>query len=179
MLPAGPLMKEHRTIETVINLMREQLRLMDTGKDPDPVFIDQVLDFMRIYADRCHHGKEEDILFRELKKKKLSVEHKKIMDGLIADHERARGMVKALTQANAEYGGIHPQKTGRIKEIIKGLIELYPRHIETEDKRFFLPAMGYFDKNELSAMLFEFGEFDKNLIHEKYKGLAKELKVKS
>ena len=32
----------------------------------DPVFIDTAVDFIRTYADRCHHGKEEDLLFKAL-----------------------------------------------------------------------------------------------------------------
>jgi hemerythrin-like domain-containing protein len=37
------------------------------------LFIDTAVDFIRTYADRCHHGKEEDILFRNLAKKKTSI----------------------------------------------------------------------------------------------------------
>jgi len=55
---------------------------------------------------------------------------------------------------------------------LKELIEFYPIHIEKEDKHFFLPAMEYFNKEERNAMLQEFGEFDKSLIHEKYKQLV-------
>jgi hypothetical protein len=35
-----------------------------------------------------------------------------------------------------------------------------------------MPCMEYFNKEERDAMLQEFGEFDKGLIHEKYKQIV-------
>jgi len=49
------------------------------------------------------------------------------------------------------------------------LVNLYPKHIEKEDKRFFLPVMSYFTREEKDSMLQEGFAFDQNLIHEKYK----------
>lgn len=63
-MPIGPLMKKHRLIERMIALMERELFRLKDGKEMDPVFIDVAADFIRTYADRCHHGKEEDILFR-------------------------------------------------------------------------------------------------------------------
>ena len=72
MLPIGPLMIEHRLIEKMLALIQ---RAIDRGEQQNrinPEFIDLAVDFIRMYADRCHHGKEEDILFRDLTKKPLS-----------------------------------------------------------------------------------------------------------
>ena len=65
--------------------------------------IDSGVDFFRTYADRCHHGKEEDILFRDLAKKRLSPEHKKIMDELIHEHRFGRETVGKLVSAKERY----------------------------------------------------------------------------
>jgi hemerythrin-like domain-containing protein len=56
---------------------------------------------------------------------------------------------------------------------LKELAEFYPKHIEKEDKNFFFPCMEYFTKNEQDVMLDEFWEFDRNLIHEKYRKMVK------
>jgi hemerythrin-like domain-containing protein len=55
---------------------------------------------------------------------------------------------------------------------LQELVEFYPRHIEKEDKHFFLPCMNYFTREEKDAMLQEFWNFDKNLIHEKYRKIV-------
>jgi len=52
--------------------MDSKLREMKAGRKADTAFIDTAVDFIRTYADRCHHGKEEDIRFRELKKKPIA-----------------------------------------------------------------------------------------------------------
>jgi hemerythrin superfamily protein len=45
------------------------------------------------------------------------------------------------------------------------ITDLYPKHIEKEDRHFFLPCMEHFSVEERGAMLHEEWEFDKNLIH--------------
>ena len=65
-------MIEHRLIERMISLMAKERDRMEASKKADPSFIDTIVDFIRTYADHCHHGKEENILFRELTKKDLS-----------------------------------------------------------------------------------------------------------
>jgi len=82
MMPIGPLMIEHRLIEKMIEAMRTQLLRWERSGQVDPLFIDTAVDFIRTYADRCHHGKEEGILFRDLGGKPLSGEHKSIMEEL-------------------------------------------------------------------------------------------------
>ena len=69
MMPIGPLMIEHRVIERMIALMSDHLKLLRKEKQIDPLFIEKAVRFIKVYADECHHGKEEDILFRELRNK--------------------------------------------------------------------------------------------------------------
>ena len=86
-------MREHRVIERVIALLRDELgNIARTGR-VDLRLLDFSIDFFKTYADRCHHGKEEDILFRELKNKPLSAEHRTIIDELIEEHAFARNTV--------------------------------------------------------------------------------------
>ena len=56
--------------------------------------------------------------------------------------------------------------------ILKELARFYPIHIEKEDKYFFYPCMEYFTKEEQDRMLNEFYEFDRNMIHEKYRNVV-------
>ena len=70
MKPIGALMIEHRLIERMIELMRLERESMSKHAKADTHFIEHAVDFIRTYADKCHHGKEEDILFRQLMDKK-------------------------------------------------------------------------------------------------------------
>ena len=68
LLPIGPLMREHRLIERMVKLMEEEMRKISETKEINPDFIDVAINFVRTYADKCHHGKEEDILFEPRRK---------------------------------------------------------------------------------------------------------------
>lgn len=171
MKPIGPLMWEHRLIEQMVPLMKKEIDRIEQGNNPDVSFIDTAVDFFRTYADRTHHGKEEDILFRELKKKKLAPDLARIMDELTEEHVGARKTVGKLREARDAYGKGESSATETIKTCLIELSNLYPKHIEKEDKRFFYPILDYFSHEEQAAMLNEFNEFDRNMIHEKYRAV--------
>lgn len=173
MLPIGPLMIEHRLIERMISVMQSELQRIEKSGKADPVFIETAVDFIKTYADRCHHGKEEDILFRELKAKNVSDEDKRTMDQLVEDHKWGRKTTARLVEANESYRKGDESSLSTITECMRLLVEFYPKHIEVEDKRFFIPVMEYFSKNEQDAMLKEGYEFDQKLIHERYQNIAK------
>jgi len=172
MMPIGPLMVEHRLIERMIKLMDVELQKIKQENKADADFIDIAVDFLRTYADRCHHGKEEDILFRDLARKQLSDEHKKTIDELIKEHALGRNNVKKLIAAKDRYVGGDKNALSDIIANMEILVKFYPRHIEKEDKHFFIPCMDYFTEKERDNMLKEMWEFDKNLIHEKYTKIA-------
>ncbi|MFP4169715.1 MAG: hemerythrin domain-containing protein [Methanomassiliicoccales archaeon] len=171
MLPIGPLMMEHRRIERMVSLLHDELDAINRGRDPDLDFLEDSIDFMRSYADRCHHGKEEGILFKELKHKNLPEDLRKIMDDLVHDHEMARENVNALERAGREYDrGRGPLE--KVTDRLEFLVHLYPRHIGTEDKQFFIPCMDHFTEGEQQKMLERFFEFDRDLIHQRYETIV-------
>jgi len=169
MLPIGPLMIEHRLIERIISIMVRERDRMKTSNKANSSLIDTIVDFVKTYADHCHHGKEENILFRELKKKDLSAEHKNIMDELIEEHIWGRKMTGRLVEANKRYANGDVEAFPLMIECISLLVDFYPKHIEKEDKHFFFPVMSYFSEEERDLMLKEGYLFDQTLIHDKYK----------
>ena len=172
-------MVEHRLIERMIVVMeREVQRIQETDK-VDPGFIDVAVDFIRSYADRCHHGKEEQILFRELKKKRLEEDHRRIMDELIEEHIWGRETTKSLVEAKTRYLSGESQAMKDIMALMTDLVGFYPKHIAKEDKGFFKPVMKYFTKTELDAMLNEEYEFDKGFIHQLYGDIVSAIESKT
>ena len=176
MKPRGPLMIEHRLIEKMFELVRKEIKQIEERQQADPVFIDTTVDFVRMYADRTHHGKEEDILFRDLEKKNIAERDKKIMQELIDEHVYGRKTVKELVEAKERYIQGQTAALEVILEKLNVLVNFYPEHIEKEDKVFFPATEEYFSKEEQDAMLEEFWEFDKQMIHEKYRSLVQQLK---
>jgi hemerythrin-like domain-containing protein len=175
MMPIGYLMIEHRLIERMIKLMTDESVNMDRENKADLGFLDSAIDFLKTYADRCHHGKEEDILFRDLAQKKISFEHKKAMEELLEDHKVGRREVAKLVDAMNSNSGGKCVSLASIKKQIQWLVEFYHRHIAKEDKKFFIPSMSYFSKQEQDKMLEGFMEFDKGGIQDNYKKIVQKL----
>ncbi len=173
----GPLMIEHRLIERMISVIERVLSQIESQHEVDPAFVDISIDFIRIYADRTHHGKEEDILFRELNKKPMIEKDRKIMKELIEEHIFGRQITKSLFEANARYRKGDETALTEIVAKLKTLIDFYPKHIVKEDKVFFPAARAYFTDAEDQAMLSEFWEFDRKMIHEKYKSVVEGLET--
>lgn len=173
--PAGPLMAEHRVIERMLTVLERHLGVIAATRAVDPGLIDTATDFIRTYADRCHHGKEEDILFRRLADKPLDDELAEMMTGLIEDHVRGRSMTRSLIEANSRYRLGDVSALSQIESFLRDLVEFYPVHIEKEDRHFFKPCLEYFTDAEKQAMLPDFDEFDRALIHEKYRDIVEAL----
>jgi hemerythrin-like domain-containing protein len=178
MKPIGPLMREHRLIERMVTLLNAGLRQMSEENKANVDLLTVAVDFFRTYADRTHHGKEEDILFRELAKKKLSREHERIMNELVQEHVLGRKMVSDLISAKKAYTEGSTEALKDIIALVTKLVNFYPAHIEKEDKHFFYPILEYLSKKEQDNMLEEFWDFDRKLIHEKYQGIVEELEAK-
>lgn len=178
MKPIGPLMWEHRLIEQMMPLMENEIRNIRTSGRADAVFIEKAVDFFRTYADRTHHGKEEDILFKALEHKPLAGDLADTMKELLNEHVIARNTVRAIVQAREKYLNGDESSLHDILNGLTDLINLYPRHIEKEDKRFFFPVMSYFTDQEQDKMLDEFWEFDRKMIHEKYQNVMEQLGAK-
>ncbi len=183
-------MIEHRWIERVIagigaTLDQAAAAGPEAGGRVDPRYVERVVDFIRTYADRCHHGKEEDILFEELKSRDLPPDIAATMQHLVDDHVWARDTTRRIVAINAAAsdeaargGGGGGGDGGAAAELLRLLGELaafYPVHIKKEDDNFFRPAMALFSAEEQARMLDRFAEFDATLIHEKYRAVAAEL----
>jgi hemerythrin-like domain-containing protein len=178
MKPIGPLMWEHRLIEKMLHCFEGETRKINEQKKVDSLFLDIAVDFIRTYADRTHHGKEEDILFRDLIKKQLSREHARIMNELVEEHKYARKTVGMLVDAKERY--LKGENTSQeVVVLLRELAQFYPVHIQKEDKHFFYPCMEYFTKEEQDRMLQEFYEFDRNMIHEKYRNIVDRIEAQS
>ena len=173
-MPIGPLMVEHRWIERVISDLQRRLDQYPR-RTIDPPYVDRLVDFLRSYADRCHHGKEEDILFRDLGAKKLDPALAETMRQLVEEHTWARATTKQLVAANASLAAGDQTALDDGRRLLAELAAFYPEHIRKEDEDFFRPTMTYLTREEQDAMLEEFTAFDASLVHDRYRRIAEEL----
>jgi hemerythrin-like domain-containing protein len=159
----------------MIEILRHELQAMKESQAANPWLIDAGVDFFRTYADATHHGKEEDVLFRELRRKDLAEDHQAMLDELIKEHEHARAMVTGLLDRKQAYVDGDESALSGIIEHLEALIEFYPAHIDKEDNHFFMSCVQYVNDDETDAMLKEFSDVDQQMIHDKYRQLVEQL----
>jgi len=171
----GPLMVGHRLTERMLRRIEEELGRIEVAGKVDLMVVGSAVDFIRMCADRTHHGKEEDILFSDLEEKGLSPSDRQVMEELIEEHVSGRNTTKALVDASSRYRDGDAAALADITSALKTLVAFYPTHIEKEDRVFFPAARAYFTDEEDQAMLARFWEFDGKTIHEKYKAVVESL----
>lgn len=168
MKPIGTLMIEHRLIERMLHLIRREMQIAQKKREIDVAFLDTVVDFIRWYADRTHHAKEEAILFRDVAKKQMSPADRELLEELIADHDYGRRTISSLVVEKERYLQDSGKSVTPCLEIYEKLTSFYQEHIRKEDHIFFPASLHYFTEQEQLAMVQEFWESDRRMIHKKY-----------
>ena len=127
------LVEEHKLILRTIALLERNARRTASGEYRNWQFYLDGVDFIRNYADRFHHAKEEDVLFEALIKNGMPRENSPIAAMLI-EHDQGRAYVKAMeSAAQAALAGESAQE-GIIAENALAYAELLREHISKEDE---------------------------------------------
>ncbi|MCY2929241.1 MAG: hemerythrin domain-containing protein [Planctomycetota bacterium] len=168
MQPVELLMAEHRLILKMIGQMRGQSERMELLQSVNAAFVDAALDFLRNYADRCHHAKEESILFHLAAKKPLPGPMRRVMDELTEEHARLRAHVGELAAGRQDNRQGDPDAWRKVVAGLRGLIALCPAHFRKEEEQFFPAAMETLSPPEQQDLIERFHEADRRLIHEHY-----------
>lgn len=175
MKPTGLLMEEHRLIERMLALMEAEARRIAADGAADLRFVETGVDFIRMYADKTHHGKEEDILFRDMARKELSSRHRELLQELLDDHNFGRRTVGELAEAGKALAGGEGGALETIREKLETLTAFYHDHIQKEDDIFFPASLEYLSEQEDVEMIREFRDADRKMIHFKYTAVVEGL----
>jgi len=131
-------------IETMIAEHRQILRLASTMEQACVEILDSrqlvttdfraAIDFIRGYADRHHHGKEEQFLFNEMAARLGPVAEKLIKHGMLSEHNLARYQVVSLEAALDHYDQ-HQDTLSKLKILshMMAYVDLIRGHIVRED----------------------------------------------
>lgn len=57
---------EHEGIKIMLNILGQICFRLETKGDLNEKHFEGILEFLKVFVDKCHHGKEEDLLFPAL-----------------------------------------------------------------------------------------------------------------
>lgn len=177
--PVEALEAEHRVIQKVVAGMVVLADRLEAGGDVDPALLDRIVEFLRTFAERCHHGKEEAWLFPMLVRRGVPPQGCPV-GGLTMEHEKGRQMVNDFVAAIQTWKSKEAVTPETLVKTLRSLATFYPSHIWKEDYLLF-PLAGRLltpeDKRELAekfdAVEHEIGDE----VHVRFERLAAELEA--
>jgi len=136
MTPIQVMESEHRLVETVVRLLGGVAAAVEKGQCVEVSVLEGAVEFLRVYADKLHHGKEEALLFPKLVERGVPPGGCPI-GGLNHEHEKGRALVRALAELAPAYGQDRPGAKDALLEALRGILDLYQNHIWKEDAMVF------------------------------------------
>lgn len=128
--------REHEIILRVVLGLHGVARHLREGRSTDADLLLEAVIFMREFADKCHHAKEEEILFPAMVAHGVPL-HGCPLDALLHEHKEARHLVGQLEEAAKAYHAGEPGSEGKVIAAIEPIERLYPEHIWKEDQMVF------------------------------------------
>jgi hemerythrin-like domain-containing protein len=170
---------EHEGIKLMLNIMERISNDLKKGKELNNVHFGKIIDFIKGFADKCHYGKEEDILFPALGNHGIPKEGGPIAV-MLNEHQLGRGHIKELSHAFEEYKNGNKKAVDNIISSTMAYVQLLRNHIEKENNILFMMADNVLKEEEQSKIFDAFEKLEVEKIgigkHEEYHQLLKELK---
>ncbi len=123
---------EHKLILRMITLVEKNTVLMEQGEFRNWQFYLDAVDFIRNFADRFHHAKEEDVLFKALVANGMP-EKQSPIEAMLMEHDQGRAFVRNVDEAAQKALDGESGQIPVIAENAKGYAELLRGHIDKED----------------------------------------------
>jgi hemerythrin-like domain-containing protein len=123
---------EHKGVLLMLAILEKVSTKLETEGSLDKGHLEGMLEFFSVFVDKCHHGKEEDLLFPAYEAVGIPNKNGPI-GAMLAEHAEGRGYIKNMTEAFGGFKkGEHFSGT-RIVEYAKKYIALLKQHIDKED----------------------------------------------
>ncbi len=165
---------EHRIIQQVVGGMAVLIEKLESGAEPDNSVFTDLSEFLQSFGDTCHHGKEEDYLFKLLERKGVPVSGCPLAV-LVHEHERGRKLLVDLKRDIELYERIPSEGRQGLISTLRNLIELYPSHIWKEDYLLFPMAEKLLSESEQKELSAQFAQHEARIgvdVHHGFEQLA-------
>lgn len=158
-LPTEILEDEHRLIIRVVNALSVFAQNMEEGWDVEEETFNDLIQFMRVFAEKWHHAKEEDVLFPQLIARGVPATGCPLAQ-LVSEHKKSNNFVAETVKALEAYRkGDMDAKTAVIQGL-RNLSSYYINHIWNEDNMLFPMANRFLKSEDQQVLLREFARID-------------------
>lgn len=146
---------EHDAILEMLTVAERVGAQLEHGEPVPPATLSGILEFLRLFADTCHHGKEEDLLFPLLEKKGMPRQGGPI-GVMLHEHDTGRALIRQMRDASEKYAQGDREAGTAFARATSGYIALLREHIYKENNILFMMAERMLSEDEQQELKREF-----------------------
>lgn len=165
---------EHRLTEKVLAVLQKETEDLARGQG-NPDLVKQALDFFGVFTDRCHHHKEEDVLFPLLEKRGIPGRGGPV-GVMLQEHEQGRKYMADMRLA------LDNKDWDKLAATARSYVDLLKGHIWKEDDVLYPAGRKVLSAQDAQELVEQFAKVEEQVgegVHERYSALAAELEKKS
>lgn len=170
---------EHQGVLLMLNVLEAVGKKLSAGDKVEPRHLQQIVEFLQVFVDKCHHGKEEDVLFPAMEHAGIPRENGPL-GVMLAEHEKGRGYVRAMKAAVEKYADGDATQSADIVAAANNYISFLRPHIDKEDNVLYAMADQVLPADQQAKLFDEFEKIENKKIgvgtHEKFHDLLRQLK---
>lgn len=163
MRPTEVLVKEHDSILEMLDILGKVCDKLEAAEAVAPEHLEEILSFLQGFADRCHHGKEEDLLFPAMEASGIPREGGPI-GVMLLEHVEGREFIQRMITAVALLKEADPKAPSEFVGAGRDYVRLLTQHIEKENNVLFRMADMHISESAQQELEKQFGVVDKEKI---------------
>jgi hemerythrin-like domain-containing protein len=173
------LKREHHGIELMLEVLKAVSAKIEQGEQIPADHFNGIMEFLTVFVDKCHHGKEEEFLFPALEAAGVPRDGGPI-GVMLNEHEQGRALVSRLKDALADYKREGAWTGADIQAIVGEYVTLLSRHIAKENTILFPMANGKLDTHTDARLVEAFDRLERERIgpgrHDEFHALLHRLR---
>jgi len=174
------LMAEHQGVLRMLSILEEVAARLGAGQSVPAERLDAMVEFLQVFVDRCHHGKEEDVLFPAMEAAGIPRRDGPI-GVMLMEHTSGRAHVHALADSAA--GAAHGERAARdtFAEHARAYAALLRSHIDKEDHVLYPLAERILPTERQESLVEDYERIERDVIgpgrHEAFHRLLDDLEM--
>jgi hemerythrin-like domain-containing protein len=181
MKPTEDLINEHKAIKVMLSIMSKIAENIKNDKGVDTNDVEKIVNFLKTFADKCHHGKEENALFPALVKAGIPNENGPV-GVMLNEHVIGRGHIKEIGTSTENYKAGNTESIQLIADSLLSYVNLLQNHIQKEENVLFKMADKVLNNNVQDDVYEQFEKIEEEVVghgvHEQFHELLNQLKSK-
>jgi len=146
------LITEHEAVKTTLKVLNTiSQEFGKSSRVPNTEHLEQLFEFFSVFVDKCHHGKEEDLLFPAMEAVGISREGGPI-GVMLSEHQQGRDLVSKMKQDLSAYVNGDPNAAQTFKKHADAYVNLLTYHIDKENAVLYPMALKHLSAEKLAEM---------------------------